>query len=100
VRTVVIHDPDRWPSRAAAERALAAEGLEPRLWSNGAGVVYGEHAHAQHKVLVCVSGSIVFHTAEGDAALTAGDRMELPAGVEHAATVGADGVECAEAYRA
>jgi len=46
-----------------------------------------------------MSGSIIFHTDAGDVALAAGDRMELPRGVEHSATVGADGVECVEAYR-
>jgi cupin superfamily acireductone dioxygenase involved in methionine salvage len=50
-------------------------------------------------VLYCVSGSIVFHTSGGDVALAPGDRLELPAGVEHSATVGHDGVQCVEAFR-
>ena len=86
-------------SRAAAERALRAEGLEPHAWADVAGVVYDVHAHRHHKVLVCVSGGIVFHIAAGDLALGPGDRLELPAGVEHGATVGDAGVECVEAYR-
>ena len=83
----------------AAADALRAEGLTPRAWGNDAGFAYGRHRHAEHKVLVCVAGSIVFHTDGGDIALSPGDRLELPPGVDHAATVGPDGVECVEAYR-
>ena len=86
-------------SRHDVEADLRAEGLAPHAWANGADHLYGRHAHEHHKVFVCVSGSIVFHTDAGDVVLTAGDRMELPAGVEHGATVGHDGVECVEAYR-
>ena len=78
---------------------LAAEGLEPHSWSNAAGYRYGSHAHPYHKVLFCVAGSITFHTAEGDVALHPGDRLDLPPGTEHAATVGPDGVTCMEAAR-
>ena len=85
------------PSRGDIETALLGEGLIPSAWGNGAGVSYARHVHGYHKVLVCVSGSIVFHTDAGDVALAPGDRMELPPGVEHSATVGRDGVECVEA---
>jgi hypothetical protein len=45
-----------------------------------------------------VRGSIVFHThEEGDLPLVPGDRLEVDAGTEHAATVGPDGVLCLEA---
>lgn len=87
------------PARRDVERGLRAEGLTPRPWNNGPDASYGRHEHEHHKVLLCVSGSIVFHTDAGDVALAAGDRMELPPGVEHGATVGPDGVECVEAYR-
>jgi uncharacterized protein YjlB len=86
-------------SRREVESALRAEGLSPSAWGNGGDFSYGRHGHEHHKVLVCVSGSIVFHTDAGDVALTPGDRMELPAGVQHGATVGPDGVECVEAFR-
>jgi hypothetical protein len=45
------------------------------------------------------SGSILFHTRDGDVALTAGDRLDLEPGTEHAATVGPDGCGCVEASR-
>jgi mannose-6-phosphate isomerase-like protein (cupin superfamily) len=86
-------------SGGAIESALRAEGLTPSAWGNGADVSYDPHVHGYHKVLYCVSGSIVFHTSRGDVALAPGDRLELPAGVEHSATVGHDGVECVEAFR-
>jgi mannose-6-phosphate isomerase-like protein (cupin superfamily) len=86
--------------RADAERVLADEGCSPpRPWGNGPGDTYGWHAHDSHKVLFCLSGSIVFHTHDGDVELTAGDRVDLEPGTQHAATVGPVGVECVEAWR-
>ena len=66
---------------------------------HGPGDRYGWHRHDYHKVLVCVSGRIVFHCHEGDVDLHPGDRMEVEPGTDHAATVGPDGVECLEAAR-
>ena len=82
-----------------AHAVFAAEGLTPHEWSNGPGDTYGWHAHDYHKVLVCVRGSIVLHTRDGDHALEAGDRLDLPPDTEHAATVGPDGVTCLEAAK-
>ena len=75
------------------------EGLSPHDWGNGPGDRYEWHSHGYHKVLYCVSGSIVFHTRDEDLELEAGDRMEIEPGVEHAATVGPEGVKCMEAAR-
>ena len=92
-------------TRGAATRdeALAAFRTEgcgaARSWGNGPGDRYGRHAHDEHKVLFCLHGSIVFHTDDGDAELTAGDRIDLPAGTDHSATVSPDGCDCVEAYR-
>ena len=88
------------PGRAQdVEAALEGEGLAPTRWGNGPGFRYGEHVHSYDKVLVCVEGGIVFHTGDGDVGLGPGDRLELPAGVRHAATVGDLGVTCVEAPR-
>ncbi|HEY5024405.1 MAG TPA: AraC family ligand binding domain-containing protein [Acidimicrobiales bacterium] len=87
------------PSRHGVERSLLAEGLTPHAWGNVAGVSYDRHTHGYHKVLVCVSGSIVFHTDAGDVDLEPGDRMELAPGVQHGASVGPHGVQCVEAAR-
>ena len=82
-------------------RRLRAEGLDPGSWGNGPGDVYGAHAHGYDKVLVCAAGGIVFGlpgTGER-VALAAGDRLDLPAGTQHDAVVGPEGVTCLEAHR-
>ena len=83
-----------------ATASLRREGCSaPRAWSNGPRDRYGWHEHDHHKVLFCLEGSIVFHTDDGDVALRAGDRLELPPGTKHAATVGAQGCRCVEATK-
>jgi len=85
------------PDRERIEARYAAEGLRPHSWGNAPGERYAAHAHDYRKVLYCVTGSIVFHTRDGDLALQPGDRLEIDPGTEHAATVGDDGVMCLEA---
>jgi quercetin dioxygenase-like cupin family protein len=93
----------RRSERSTRADALAAFEEErcsaPRFWGNGAGDRYGRHDHGFHKVLFCLSGSIVFHTDRGDIELTAGDRLDLEPGTAHSATVGPEGCECVEASR-
>jgi hypothetical protein len=91
--TAAAHPSDR----DALDRWFRSEGLSPRWWSNTAGDAYGWHDHPYHKVLVCQQGGIVFHTRNGDVVLSAGDRLDLEPGTEHAATVGPGGVTCVEA---
>jgi quercetin dioxygenase-like cupin family protein len=87
-------------TRADAEAVFQAEGCSaPRSWENGPGYRYGRHDHPFHKVLFCLSGSIVFHTDDGDIELRGGDRLDLEPGTAHAATVGPDGCGCVEASR-
>ena len=86
-------------AREIAERAFEAEELTPETWSNRAGYSYAEHSHPYHKVLYCVAGSITFHTDSGDVELQPGDRLDLPPGIPHSATVGPEGVTCMEAPR-
>jgi quercetin dioxygenase-like cupin family protein len=85
------------PTTEELEAWFREEGMSPRSWGNQPGDEYGWHAHDYHKVLFCVSGSIVFHTRDGDHELGAGDRLDVEPGTDHAATVGPDGVECIEA---
>lgn len=87
------------PAREDIRAKFAEEGLSPHAWSNEPKDEYGFHSHGYHKVLYCVSGSIVFHTDEGDFPLEPGDRLDVESGTEHAATVGPDGVECMEAAK-
>ena len=89
----------REPSRSLEAR-LRDEGLDPYEWGNGPGDVYAPHSHGYDKVLVATSGSIVFHLPDlgRDMELGTGERLELPAGTVHAATVGSRGVTCLEAH--
>jgi quercetin dioxygenase-like cupin family protein len=86
--------------REDLDRVLRGEtGEVPRWWSNGPGDRYGWHRHRYHKVLYCAAGGIVFHLRDRDVPLSAGDRLDIEPGTEHAATVGPDGVTCVEAAR-
>lgn len=85
--------------REEIQSKFEKEGLDPHQWDNSPHYEYGWHSHGYHKVLYCVSGSIVFHTKEGDFSLETGDRLDVEAGTEHAATVGPEGVKCMEAAR-
>ena len=79
---------------------LRGEGLNADEWTNGPGDTYAAHSHGYDKVLVATSGSIVFHLIDTgrDVTLDAGERLELPAGTVHGATVGPSGVHCLEAH--
>jgi hypothetical protein len=97
--TRAIHTTGR-ATESDARAAFDGEGCSsPRLWGNGPGDRYGWHAHDYHKVLFCLSGSIVFHTRDGDVELSSGDRLDLEPATEHAATVGPGGCTCVEASR-
>lgn len=87
------------PTEEEIADRMRAEGLRPQGWGNAPGDTYGRHDHRYEKVLYCVRGSIVFHTEAGDLDLGPGDRMVLPPGTGHAATVGPQGTRCIEAAR-
>lgn len=87
------------PTHGAGVAWFRAQGLTPHEWSNAPGDAYAPHAHDYHKVLLCLRGGIVFHTAEGDLALRAGDRLDVEPGTLHTASVGPEGVTCLEAAR-
>jgi hypothetical protein len=61
---------DRHDGAPQGESELAArmraEGLDPHGWGNSPGDTYGSHEHSYEKVLYCVDGHTVFHTASGD----------------------------------
>lgn len=84
-------------TREEIEKAFTDEGLSPHSWSNGANYFYEAHSHDYDKVLYCVRGEVTFHMRDGDVVLYPGQRIDIPAGTRHAATVGPDGVECMEA---
>lgn len=93
-----------WPgpgeaSEGAIRAVYAAESLSPYAWGNGPGDRYAAHTHSFHKVLFCVRGSITFLLGTESVLMRQGDRLDLPAGVSHAAAVGPQGVLCLEAHR-
>jgi quercetin dioxygenase-like cupin family protein len=88
------------PSDGDLERRLASEGLVASSWSNGPHDRYGAHEHGYDKVLVVAAGSIRFGLPDAGRGvdLSTGDRLNLPAGTVHDASVGPDGVTCLEAH--
>lgn len=93
----------RWPHRhALPEREVLAffeaRGVSVTRWTTEPGSVFGVHDHPYRKTLFCVQGAITFSLPDlgKDVLLGSGDRLILPAGTRHGATVGADGVTCLE----
>ena len=88
------------PTEASLRQLMQVEGLQPHEWGNRPGDRYAAHSHGYDKVIHVVSGSIWFglpaecRTIE----LKAGDRLDLPRGIVHNATVGGEGVKCLEAH--
>jgi uncharacterized protein YjlB len=93
------------PTMGDERERLRAEGLDPSSWANGPGDRYAAHSHAFDKVIVVARGSIRFGLPGAlgggptSVELSVGDRLDLPAGTTHDATVGPAGVECLEAHR-
>jgi mannose-6-phosphate isomerase-like protein (cupin superfamily) len=94
-----IREPAALPAvtDGAAFAWFRARGMTPHTWANAPGDAYAPHAHDYHKVLLCLRGGIVFHTADGDVELRAGDRLDVEPGTVHSAAVGPAGVACMEA---
>ena len=78
------------------EQQLRAEADDVYGWSNGPRDRYPRHVHGYTKILYCVTGSIDFSLDDRVIHLNAGDRMTLPAGTAHSATVGPAGCSCVE----
>jgi quercetin dioxygenase-like cupin family protein len=88
------------PTEGELIQTLRGEGLISYRWVNGPGDVYSAHTHSFKKVIFVVKGSIEFGLPQQNERikLTAGDRLELAAGVLHDAHVGSTGVVCLEAH--
>ena len=96
----------RWTwNKTLSEQAILhhmkREGLDAHRWKNEPGKAYEAHSHDFDKVILVMRGSITFRIpATGEeVSLNPGDRLELPAGVEHEAVVGPMGVVCLEGHR-
>jgi len=88
------------PTESTLRETLTREGLDFYAWSNGPYDIYAPHTHNYDKVIYVVRGSITFQLIELGQwhKLKTGDRLDLPAGIVHAAEVGEDGVVCLEAH--
>ena len=98
---VIRWSEEQLPDEGLLRSILAAEDLNPYVWSNKPGHVYGAHSHSYHKVIYVIQGSITFGLPDSGEKVTldSGDRLELSAGVAHDAVVGIQGVACLEAHR-
>lgn len=97
---IIRWENDHPPAEGELRRRYAQENLAPYSWSNGPGDTYAAHTHPYHKVLMVVSGSITWILPESGRSIETfpGDRINLPAGVLHAARVGLQGATCLEAH--
>lgn len=88
------------PSESEVRGLLAEQGLSGYRWSNRPGDFYGAHSHPFHKIIYVLQGSITFILPEKEESITLriGDRLDLPADLEHEAEVGQQGVICYEAH--
>ena len=86
--------------RSFSSGSLRGLGSEPSSWSNGPGQTYAAHAHGYDKALACTAGSIAFGLPDVRERyeLRPGDRLDLPAGTNHDALVGDEGVTCLESH--
>jgi quercetin dioxygenase-like cupin family protein len=86
--------------RASLEARLLAEGLTASAWSSLPGERFEAHTHDYDKVVVVFEGSITFGLVGYGVGfmLNPGERLDLPAQVNHDAVVGAKGVTCLEAH--
>lgn len=89
------------PAEIELREIFFREGLFPYDWSNGPGDVYPAHSHDYDQVIVVARGSITWWLPATDESIEAraGDRLDLPRGVVHAAQVGPDGVTCFEGHK-
>ena len=89
------------PTESTLRQLCVEQGLQPYPWSNGPHDTYAPHSHSYDKVIYVIRGSITFGLPElsQQLTLTAGDRLDLPAGTVHDAVVGAEGVACLEAHK-
>jgi quercetin dioxygenase-like cupin family protein len=89
------------PQENELHEMMEKEGLRPYAWSNSPGDTYAAHSHQYHKVIYVAHGSIIWILPETNEEIEtkAGDRVDLPTGVVHAARVGDQGVICLEAHR-
>ena len=79
---------------------MTDDGLRPSFWTGSPGDVFDWHKHPETKILYVMSGALTFTLRDGASySVNAGDRIELAAHTDHAATVGPAGARCIEGFR-
>jgi quercetin dioxygenase-like cupin family protein len=89
------------PNEESLRLRLQEERLTPLRWTAAAFETFAPHAHSYDKIILVVSGEILFGLLQeaGQVRLRPGDRLELPAYIVHDAVAGPAGVVCLEAHR-
>ena len=92
---------DKTLSEQAILHHMKREGLDSHRWKNEPGTIYEAHSHEFDKVILVMLGSITFEVPETGEEVTfnPGDKLELPAGIEHEAVLGPMGAVCLEGHR-
>jgi len=90
VRTLAWTLPEP-PTEEEAEARLRQEGYESFRWHDVPGSNYPRHRHDYDECLWILKGEMTFRIEDRDYVLKAGDRLYLPAGTPHTATVPAAG---------
>lgn len=74
------------------KQALDAEGYtRTYVWEDGANVHYPDHTHAQDTAHIILRGQMVLAMKGRSASYRAGERVDVPAGMVHTATMGPQG---------
>lgn len=60
-------------------------------WQDAAGTVYEPHAHQGRVSLFVTDGSVTFDFNGQEKEVVAGERFDVPVGIEHSAVVGPQG---------
>ncbi|HET6373906.1 MAG TPA: cupin domain-containing protein [Candidatus Polarisedimenticolia bacterium] len=86
-------DGDGAPVRSRLEETLLEEDFDPFAWVDEPGKEYELHSHTHDESIWVIHGSMRFKVGPQQFELGPGDRLMLPRGSQHEATVGPDGCE-------
>ncbi|MDO8520055.1 MAG: cupin domain-containing protein [Deltaproteobacteria bacterium] len=75
------------PEETRLREQLSNEGYSVFLWADSAGTSYPPHRHEVDESIWVLNGEISFGIGGKEYALKSGDRLILPAGTEHTASI-------------
>ncbi len=81
------------PIRHELEEVLLEDGFDPFAWIDQPDKRYELHAHSHDEMIWVIRGSMRFKVGDRRFDLGPGDKLALPRGHQHEASVGADGCE-------